>query len=327
MKKSRAAPPAFRAGPLSLEPEEPASSVYHVPVLAAQIATLAAGRSRAVDGTVGGGGHTALLRDAGLLILAVDRDPDALAAARSRLGDAHITWLHGRFGATETLRAIQSFHPDFILLDLGVSSAQIDRDPRGFSFRPGVPLDMRMDPGAGESGADLLNHLAESELATLFFEYGDEPKSRRLARSIVRRRGTRPFGVSDDLVNAIRETLGPRAGRPDFARLFQAIRIAVNDELADLDRALPELMESLPPAGILAVISYHSGEDRLVKHRFQGWERSCICPPRQPVCSCRGRSLGKCMPRKPIVAEPAEREQNPRARSAKLRVFRKADGG
>ena len=150
-------------------------------------------------------------------------------------------------------------------------------------------------------------------------------RARRLAGEILRRRGTAEFASSDDLVNAIRAVLGPRSGPGDFARLFQAVRIAVNDELDGLGRALPVMRAALPPGGVLAAISYHSGEDRLVKQAFQDWARSCVCPPGSPLCTCRGKPLGRLEPRKPIRPTPAEIAQNPRARSAKLRVFRNAD--
>jgi 16S rRNA (cytosine1402-N4)-methyltransferase len=292
----------------------------HLPVLADAVAELAAGCRRVVDGTVGGGGHAERLRAAGAEVLAVDRDPDARTRAREQLGDQGTYWVPGCFGDPGVLAEIARFRPDFVLLDLGVSSEQLDTDERGFSFRPGVPLDMRMDCG-GPSAADLLNRLPQSELAEIFRDYGDERRSRRLAATVVRRRRS-PFATSDDLVNAIRDALGPRTGPSTFARLFQAVRIAVNDELGELRRALPALRDALQPGGRLAVISYHSGEDRIVKHMFREWARSCVCPPAQPVCTCRGRALGQLDPRKPVLPAAAEIAANPRARSARLRAFR-----
>jgi 16S rRNA (cytosine1402-N4)-methyltransferase len=293
----------------------------HVPVLAEAVERLAAGSRRVVDGTVGSGGHAERFRAVGAEVLAVDRDSEALARARANLGDEGIRWLHGSFGSTEVLAEIARFRPDFVLLDLGVSSEQIDTDARGFSFRPGAPLDMRMGE-ADESAAELLAGVSESELARIFAEFGDERRARRLASEVCRRRDRRGFQISDDLVNAIRAVLGPRAGPAVFARLFQAVRIAVNDELAELGRALPALREALPPGGTLAVISYHSGEDRIVKRLFKEWARACVCPPALPVCACRGRPLGVIDPRKPVVPDEDEIAANPRARSAKLRVFR-----
>jgi 16S rRNA (cytosine1402-N4)-methyltransferase len=233
-------------------------------------------------------------------------------------------YLRAAYAASDALDAVAAFHPDFILLDLGVSSRQLDEAERGFTFRPGAPLDMRMG-SAGPSAADLLNQGDEAELARVFHEYGDERQARRLAREIVRRRQRQPFATSDDLVNAVRATLGPRAGPSEFARLFQAVRIAVNDELAGLEAALPALRDALEPGGRLAIITYHSGEDRLVKHAFREWATACICPPRQPVCTCRGHPLGRLVPRKPIVPGPDEVAANPRARSAHLRIFQAGD--
>jgi 16S rRNA (cytosine1402-N4)-methyltransferase len=301
-----------------------AVQVRHVPVLAEAVAALAGGRARAVDGTVGGGGHAALMLQAGARVLGVDADPAAVATARVRLDPGRATVHYGRFADPAILRAIHEFQPDFILLDLGVSSHQLDSDVRGFSFRPGIALDMRMDPDDGRTAAQVLNDDREAELARVFREHADEPRARRLARAIVRRRQSRPFATSDDLVNAIREVLGPRAGPADFARLFQAVRIEVNDELGQLERALPALRDALVPGGMLAVISYHSGEDRIVKRAFAGWVRWCVCPPGQPVCTCRGRPLGALNPRRATTPTPDQVAANPRARSARLRGFVKA---
>jgi len=293
-------------------------------VLADAIRDAARGCRHAVDGTLGGGGHADLLLAAGTQVLGIDRDPDALAAARIRLGEAGIRYLLAPYASEEGLSAIKAFKPDFILLDLGVSSHQLDAEGRGFSFRPGAPLDMRMSQ-TGATGADLLNRWPETELRSLFAEFADERQAGRLAREVVRRRGNRQFSISDDLVNAIRAVLGPRSGPGDFARLFQAVRIAVNDELAGLGRALPAMREALAPGGKLAVISYHSGEDRIAKHTFQEWCRACICPPESPVCTCRGKPLGRMVPRKPIRPDAAEIATNPRARSATLRIFQQAE--
>jgi len=295
---------------------------YHLPVLRDEVRALAAGADRIVDGTVGGGGHTAAFVEDGAQVLAVDRDPAALDAARHRVPGAAVTWLEGRFADPEVLDAARAFQPQVVLLDLGVSSRQLDDDGRGFTFRPGSALDMRMGQ-AGPTGADLLNDLPADALARIFHEYGDERRARRLAAAIVRRRARAPFATSDDLVNAIREALGPRSGPSDFARLFQAVRIAVNDELPQLDAALPAYRDALVPGGRLLVISYHSGEDRIVKHAFREWARTCVCPPRQPVCTCRGRALGTRDPARAVSPSQEEIAMNPRARSAKLRGFRR----
>jgi 16S rRNA (cytosine1402-N4)-methyltransferase len=290
----------------------------------------AAGSKRAVDATLGGGGHAAILRGLGARVLGIDRDPDAVAAARQRLGTQGVEYLEGSFAAPAALAAIASFHPDRILLDLGVSSHQIDVEERGFTFRPGAPLDMRMDGARstehGATARDILNSWSVERLATVFTDYADERRGRALAKEIVRRRLNAPFTISDDFVNAIRAVLGPRSGPSDFARLFQALRIAVNDELESLTAALPVFREALEPAGRLGVITYHSGEDRIVKHAFREWSRDCVCPPRQPVCTCRGRALGRVLTKKPVVPEPREITANPRARSAQFRVFETAGG-
>jgi 16S rRNA (cytosine1402-N4)-methyltransferase len=269
---------------------------------------------------LGDGGHAGSLLAAGARVLGIDRDPDAIATSRERLGPDGIRYLHAAFGSPEALAAVREFAPDFILLDLGVSSRQLDETDRGFTFRPGAPLDMRMGE-SGTTAAQLLNEADAESLETIFRDFGDERKARRLAGEIVRRRSHRRFATSDDLVNAIRATLGSRAGPPDFARIFQALRIALNRELDELGRALPAFRDALAPGGRLAVITYHSGEDRLVKRAFREWAQSCVCPPTIPVCVCRGRPLGRIEPRKPITPEPAELTENPRARSARLRTF------
>jgi 16S rRNA (cytosine1402-N4)-methyltransferase len=234
-----------------------------------------------------------------------------------------LTTVLGSFFDEPVLARIAQFKPQLILLDLGVSSRQLDDAALGFSFRPGAALDMRMS-GDGETAADILNQRSEEELAGVFADWADERKARPLAREIVRRRARAPMAVSDDLVNAIRSVLGPRSGPSDFARIFQALRIAVNGELEGLEGALPSLRDALTPEGLLLVISYHSGEDRIVKRAFREWARSCVCPPELPVCRCRGHALGVLEPRKPVRASAAEVDANPRARSATLRGFRTA---
>jgi 16S rRNA (cytosine1402-N4)-methyltransferase len=213
---------------------------------------------------------------------------------------------------------------DGILADLGVSSHQIDDESRGFSFREGALLDMRMDKTAGPTAAELLNTMDEQELIRILREYADEPRARRVAREITRRRENAPFRTSDDLVRAIRGALGARSGPGDFARIFQGLRIAVNDELGALERALPALRDRLQPGGVLAVVAYHSGEDRMVKHAMREWSRDCVCPPRQLQCACGGRALGSLVTRKPVKPSAAEIERNPRSRSARLRAWRSA---
>ncbi len=295
---------------------------HHQPVLLEEIATLLAGCKRVLDGTVGGGGHAARLAAGGARVLGLDRDPEAARAAQAALGAAGTARL-GDFAEASGDADVIGFRPDGVLLDLGVSSRQFDEPARGFSFRPGTALDMRMS-GDGPTAADWLWQAAEPDLEAAFRDGADERRARALAREIARRRMNRPFLISDDLVGAIRAVLGPRSGPDDFARLFQAVRIAVNGEIERLTRALPALLELLVPDGVIAVVSYHSGEDRVVKHTMADWARACVCPPEQPVCTCRGRPLGRLLTRHPVRAADAEVAANPRARSARLRAFRKA---
>ncbi len=257
-------------------------------------------------------------------MLGIDRDPDALAIARERLGDEGVSYLEAPFFSPQAADAVAAFRPDFILMDLGVSSRQLDDEQRGFTFRPGAPLDMRME-GAGMSAADWLNEADGDELAGALRDWGDEPRASKLATEIIRRRGTAPFVTSDDLVNAIRATLGPRSGPGDFARIFQAVRIEVNGELDGLKRILPDFRDALVPGGRLVVISYHSGEDRLVKHAFREWSIGCVCPPRIPRCVCGHIPAGSLDPRKAVTPDDGEIGINPRARSARLRGFLVAD--
>jgi 16S rRNA (cytosine1402-N4)-methyltransferase len=301
---------------------------YHSPALANQVVALLGGSALVLDGTLGGGGHAAALLESGVgRVIGIDRDPDALAEATARLADAsaagRFAAYRGNYAAIDSIPAIADLRFTGILLDLGISSHQIDDAARGFSFREGAPLDMRMGADAARSAADLLNDADDDELTRLFREYGDEPRAARLAREIVRRRANRPFSTSDDLVGAIRGAFGARTGPPEFARLFQAVRIAVNDELDGLARALPALRDRLAPGGVFAVIAYHSGEDRLVKHAFRDWSTDCVCPPKHPMCTCGGNhAVGDVLTRRAIVATDDEIARNPRARSAKLRAWR-----
>jgi len=313
-------------------------SAYHAPVLVAEVLEalrLQPGARRMLDGTLGGGGHSLALLEAGADVTGLDRDPEAIAEARARLApfesEGRFRAIESNFADLDKIRELDGVAFDGIVLDLGVSSHQFDDESRGFSFREGAVLDMRMwaderrqaTDDRGQTAAEMLNTADEEELKTIFKEFGDEPKGGRLAREIVRRRGNRPFVTSDDFVGAIRAVLGPRSGPGDFARLFQALRIAVNGELDALTRALPALRDRLAPAGVIAVIAYHSGEDRIVKHAFREWSRSCVCPPKQIVCNCRGRPLGELLTRKAVNASSEETARNPRARSAHLRAWRK----
>ena len=301
---------------------------YHAPVMVEEVVALVSGADQILDCTLGGGGHSEALLASGSSVVALDRDEAAITEARKRLASYEASGrflaIRGNFGEIDRIPELSGRHFDAILADLGVSSHQIDADDRGFSFRPGALLDMRMDRRSTTTAAELLNTLDETELSHIFREYGDEPRANRLARQIVHRRDRKPMHVSDDLVDAIRGAFGARMGPGDFARLFQAVRIAVNDELAMLENALPVLRDRLKPGGRLAVIAYHSGEDRLVTHTMREWSSSCICPPRQLQCTCRGKSLGKLLTKRAITAGAKETAVNPRSRSARLRAWQSA---
>ncbi len=303
-------------------------TAYHVPVLLAPVLSLLADAHTVLDCTLGGGGHSAALLAQGARVTAVDRDPRALAFARERLAEQEragaFRALLGNYADLEGAGLAASERFDGILVDLGVSSHQFDDPGRGFTFRAGAPLDMRMGDDASLDAAGLLNTIDEIDLSAVLRHYADEPRAARLAREIVRRRARTPFTTADDLVGAIRAVLGARSGAGDFARIFQAVRIAVNDELDGLTRALPVLRDRLAPGGVLVIISYHSGEDRLVKHALRAWSTACTCPPRQPQCRCGGVALGDTVTKRAVVASADEIDANPRARSARLRAWRRA---
>ncbi len=213
---------------------------------------------------------------------------------------------------------------DGALLDLGVSSHQLDDEARGFAFRRGVALDMRMDATGGGDAAHFLAEASEERLTEVFRKFGEEPRARRLAREIVKRRATEPLRTSDDLVAALTVAMGRSPSAQDKARIFQAVRIAVNGELDALEQGLPAIRDRLVDGGVLVVIAYHSLEDRVVKNAFREWSRDCVCPPEAPVCTCRGKPLGETLTRKPVRPDEAEVETNPRSRSARLRAWRRA---
>jgi 16S rRNA (cytosine1402-N4)-methyltransferase len=301
---------------------------YHEPVMVAEVLKyLQPGRGGLYfDGTLGGGGHAAaiLRSSAAARVIGVDQDAEALEVAGRRLArfGERAMLLHSNFADAAESGAEPLAGA---LLDLGVSSHQIDEPLRGFSFRSGTALDMRMGVTAERAtAADLLNDLPEAELANVFYRYGEERRSRRLAALVVRRRGSAPLRTSDDLNAVLESFYGPRITVQDRARIYQALRIAVNEELSVLERALEALRERLQPAGVFVVLSYHSLEDRLVKDAFREWSRTCVCPPELPVCLCRGRPLGETLTRKPVMAGAAEVEANSRSRSARLRAWRKA---
>ena len=259
-------------------------------------------------------------------LLGLDCDPMALELARATLAPygerAHL--VHASYAQmTEEAQRIGWDGVDAILLDLGVSSMQLDTPERGFAFRTEGPLDMRFDPGGSRpTAADLVNTLDERELADLFFRYGEERDSRRLARVVVRER---PFTTTQQLAESIRRASHPRHDQKihPATRVFQALRIAVNDELGVVADALPRAIDLLRPGGRLAVISFHSLEDRIVKDAFRLASTDCICPPKTPICVCGHHASVRLINRKPITADDAEIAQNARSRSAKLRVVEK----
>lgn len=311
-----------------------AAEFTHEPVLADEVMEFLRpeGRGVWIDGTLGGGGHAERLLRANpeARLIGIDRDPEALAAAGRRLAPwADRTELvNGDFRDAAQIAAseTETMPVRGALLDLGVSSHQLNEQARGFSFRRSTPLDMRMGGTAGgrRTAASVLNQSSEDELGRIFREYGEERRWRALAREVVKRRRTEPFATSDQFVAACTVVLGGGLSAATKARLFQALRIAVNDELETLERSLPALRDVLAPGGRLVVIAYHSLEDRIVKHTFREWSRRCVCPPELPACRCRGRALGQVLTKKPVRPKAAELETNPRARSARLRAWEHA---
>lgn len=302
------------------------TSSFHVPVMLSEVLSyLGAERGGLyLDGTVGGGGHARAILDSGpqTRLLALDRDVDALEEADNELagyGD-RVVLKQGDYADSASIFDLGEGALAGVLLDLGVSSHQIDTNARGFSFRSGVPLDMRMSE-TGVTAAELLLTLSAEALAEIFRAYGEERRARRLAAAIVERRSSSRLQTSDDLVSVIEAVWGRPPAASDLARIFQALRIAVNQELASLGRALPTLRDLLMPGGRMVVIAYHSLEDRLVKRSFRDWSRDCVCPPGIPVCRCRGKRLGNELSRGPIRPTSGEIAKNPRARSALLRAW------
>ncbi len=284
-----------------------------------------------MDGTLGGGGHARAILERlspnGRLV-GIDRDPEALSQNEASLGaDGRVTLIQGNFGEMERLLAERNLGPvRGILLDLGVSSRHLDDGARGFSFlRPG-PLDMRMGPDAGSDAAELVAALSEGELTRIFREYGEEPRARRVARAVVEAREERPILTTERLAFVVERALGRKSGKHPATRVFQALRIAVNRELEALDAFLASFERMLEPGGRVAVISYHSLEDRRVKTALREREPRCICPPRAPRCTCGLPGTFRPVVRKAIRPEAEEIAANPRARSARLRVAEKLNG-
>ena len=300
-------------------------SAPHTPVLYQQVLAALEPQDggRYVDGTVGAGGHAAgILARSGPdgELLGLDRDPAALELAAERLAE-YGSRVHLRQASYEDMareaRGLGWSAVQGVLLDLGLSSMQLDEPERGFSFRSEGPLDMRFGPDVGRTAADLVNTLQEAELAELIAEYGEEPKARRVAQAIVR---ARPLQTTRELAEVVAQVAGTRRRVHPATRTFQALRIAVNDELNTLRRGLSAATQLLAPGGRLAVIAFHSLEDRIVKRTFRRESKDCICPPEQPICTCDHVAKLRRISRGVIRPEDEEIERNPRARSARLRI-------
>ena len=281
-----------------------------------------------VDGTAGGGGHSYEIakRLSGGKLISIDRDPDAIKAATKRLAEFDCcTIVNARFSQISQILDEQGIDQiDGFLLDLGVSSHQLDTGERGFSYHMEAPLDMRMGSST-TSAADLVNTLSDKELADIFFKYADERFANRIAQKIVEQRSVAPIKTTTqlaDLISACYPNKFKRDGHP-ARKVFQALRIAVNDEFGEEEKALADGFERLKPGGRFSVITFHSAEDRLVKQAFAGFAQGCTCPPEFPVCVCGAKPRGKLVFRKPQTASAEELNLNPRARSAKLRAIEK----
>jgi len=301
----------------------------HISVLAREVADFLNPRpgKRFLDGTVGGGGHSEALLLASNpdgQVIGLDRDEEAVTASRERLQrfESRFVARQGSFAdAPEILAEIGWYAVDGVILDLGISSHQIDSPERGFSFRAEARLDMRMDRRQELDAARIVNGYAEAELEKIFRVFGEEPQARRIARTIVAEREIRPIETTDALSEiVVRAKHSQRREHHPATQVFQALRIAVNRELAELERFLENGYKTLRPRGRMAIISFHSLEDRLVKTAFRKWSRPCICPPRAIMCRCGWSQKVKSLTKKPVSPSALEIENNPRARSAKLRV-------
>lgn len=307
--------------------------IFHQPVMTKEVVESLRCRSGAVyvDGTVGGGGHAyEILKNsapAGSLV-GIDQDESALREAEARLQEfgCRKILVKGNFADLDNVLAdLKIPHVDGIILDLGVSSHQLDEAERGFSFAREALLDMRMDIDRNFSAADLVNKWSESELARIIWDYGEEKMARRIARAIVKQRSEAPILTTGALANLVCRVLPDLPGHRihPATKTFQAIRIAVNEELANLAQAIKVGTEALAPGGRLSIISYHSLEDRIVKNEFRDREGGCICPPRLPVCVCRQHPVLRVVTKKPQRPGLEEVLDNPRARSARLRTAEK----
>lgn len=283
------------------------------------------GSKTVLDGTAGGGGHSRAIAKIAKKLIAVDQDPDAIAVLNERLSEFdNVTIVQNNFAnIKEILRELNIDGVDGILLDLGVSSFQLDNGDRGFSYHKDAVLDMRMSK-QGLSAKDVVNTYSEQELADILWRYGEERFSRRIAKNIVEAREKKPIVTTGDLVDIIKASY-PKSKMRDShpaRKTFQAIRIEVNGELDKLDKTLDDALDSLNPGGRISIITFHSLEDRMVKERFNKWCNPCTCPKEFPVCVCGKKPLGK-LPFKAVAPGEEELKENPRARSSRLRTFEK----
>lgn len=276
------------------------------------------------DGTAGGGGHSKEIAKTAKRLIAIDQDPDAITVLNERLGDmGNVTIVHNNFSNIKSIiKNLDIDKIDGLLLDLGVSSFQLDTADRGFSFHKDAPLDMRMSK-TGLSAWDVVNTYSEEELANIIYKYGEEKFSRRIAANIIKARADKPVETTFELVDIIKASMPQKAMRDSHParRTFQAIRIEVNGELEVLKKALDDILDCLNPRGRIAIITFHSLEDRIVKEKFNEWARGCTCPKEFPVCVCGNKPKGKVF--KPQAPTEEELAENPRARSSRLRVFEK----
>ena len=306
---------------------------YHKPVLFDEVMDNIITDEDAVyvDCTLGGGGHTeGILENSsdGSKVIAIDQDVEAINFARKRLEKYgnKLEIFQDNFRNIDTVIYLTGFEKvDRIFMDIGVSSNQLDNAKRGFSYRFEARLDMRMDSNLKISAYEVINNFSEKEIADIIYKYGEEPKSRKIAKKIVEFRKTKPIETTTELANIVIKLIGKSMKRHPAKRTFQAIRIFVNKELEILSETLDKAVKLLNKNGKLLVITFHSLEDRIVKEKFREYENPCTCPPDIPICVCNKKSWGKIITKKPIIAKKLELEENNRAHSAKLRIFERSE--
>jgi len=309
---------------------------YHLPVMLAEVIAVLAPHNGGlyIDGTMGGAGHSRAILEASApcgRLIALDRDDDAIKAGNAVLASygSRVRIIKANFAdMPEAVQDISQIDEgaDGILLDIGVSSFQLDEGARGFSYMQDASLDMRMDQGQKFSAYEIINKYNEEALTEIFYNYGEEKWARRIAKFIIEARKTSPVCTTGELVELVKKAVPQGARERDqhpAKRIFQALRIAVNDELGALEKGIDAAFSLLKPHGRLAIITFHSLEDRIVKEKFRLLSTKCICPPHMPICVCKHEAEGKLLTKKPILPKQEEIDRNPRARSAKLRAVEK----